>query len=137
MKIVLDVSAAISIATAAPGKEWVRKALIEAEEILVPDLYLAEATNAAWKFFHIEGASLQQIQQLAKRSMDLPDHISPATDLWQDALVLAHQLDHPVYDCLYLTLAQQHEAHLLTLDKRLRRLAKKVGITLIPDPENS
>ncbi len=133
MKIVLDVSAAISIATAAPGKEWVYEAILGAEEILVPDLYLTEATNAAWKFFHIEGASLQQIQQLAQRSIELPDRVTPAEDLWQDALVLAHRLDHPVYDCLYLTMAQHHNAQLLTLDKRLIRLAKGLGIGVVQE----
>lgn len=134
MKVVLDVSAAISIATAAPGKEWLTEAVLEAGEILVPDLYLTEATNAAWKFFHIEGASLAQIQQLARRSIDLPDQVVPATDLWQDALVMGHQLDHPVYDCLYLVLAQQSNAYLLTLDKRMARLAEKLGIRFIAKP---
>jgi predicted nucleic acid-binding protein len=60
--------------------------------------------------------------------------VATAAELWQDALLLAHQLDHPVYDCLHLVLAQQHDAHLLTLDKRLRRLAEGLGIALISEP---
>ena len=110
----------ISVATSASGKEWVKEAILAADETLVPDLYIAESSNTAWKFFHIEGASLEQIKQLAQRSMALPDSIFPTYNLWQDALELSHELDHPVYDCMYLVLAQREGAKLLTLDKTLK-----------------
>jgi predicted nucleic acid-binding protein len=37
---------------------------------------------------------------------------------------------HPVYDCLYLALAQKRGAELVTLDKRTAAAAKAAGIPL-------
>ena len=134
MKIVLDVSVAFALVRNQPGMQWIRQAIEAADEVIVPDLYISEASNTAWKFYHIEDASLEEIQLLANRSLALPDQIIPSTELWEEALLLAHSLDHPVYDCLYLALAQQESAHLLTLDKRLRKLATKLDIRLIQAP---
>ncbi len=44
-----------------------------------------------------------------------------------DAIRLSCQLEHPAYDCCYLLLARQHQALLLTLDKKLKRLAEKLS----------
>jgi predicted nucleic acid-binding protein len=35
--------------------------------------------------------------------------------------VIASQLDHPVYDCFYLALAEARDALLVTADRRLLR----------------
>lgn len=43
----------------------------------------------------------------------------PTVGLLNSALDVALTLEHPVYDCLYLALAEQHEAHLVTADTRL------------------
>ncbi len=130
MTITLDVSAAFPIVTAMEGKQWVAEHLRKADEVLAPDLYISEASTTAWKFFHIDGGSLEDIHLLAKRAMELPDQIIPAADLWQDALELAHELNHPVYDCLYLSLARQRGAALLTLDRELIRKANGLGIDI-------
>ncbi|GAB4407424.1 MAG: hypothetical protein OHK0039_09880 [Bacteroidia bacterium] len=127
----MDVSAAFALATGNPRDAGFVQALMQAEAVLVPDLFVSEACNTAWKYYHIEGASLADIQVLAQRAIGLPDQIVSVADLWADALVLAHQLDHPVYDCLYLVLARQRDAHLLSLDKRLLRLAEGLGIKYV------
>jgi predicted nucleic acid-binding protein len=38
------------------------------------------------------------------------------------------EIDHPVYDCVYLALAAAHAAPLATADDRLRRGAERVGV---------
>ncbi len=40
-------------------------------------------------------------------------------DLARTALAIAIELDHPVYDCIYLALARRRGAPLVTLDRRL------------------
>jgi predicted nucleic acid-binding protein len=40
-------------------------------------------------------------------------------DLTQPAMAIARDLDHPVYDCVYLALARRRHAPLVTLDRRL------------------
>jgi predicted nucleic acid-binding protein len=44
------------------------------------------------------------------------------------ALEVAGRLDHPVYDCLYLALAEAHGAGLATADRALRDHALSLGI---------
>lgn len=50
----------------------------------------------------------------------------PARHLQAEALALACHHDHPVYDCLYLTLARREAATLISLDRRLQLLAERV-----------
>ena len=76
---------------------------------------LTEVANALWR-----------LQQRLSRAADLVDHIEPDRTLLAEALALATHLDHPVYDCLYLVLARREVALLLSTDRRLLELAKKV-----------
>ena len=64
--------------------------------------------------------------QACNSAVDLVDHIEPDRTLLPEALALATHLDHPVYDCLYLVLARREVALLLSADRRLLELAKKV-----------
>ncbi len=52
-------------------------------------------------------------------------------DVSSRALMMARHLDHAVYDCFYLALAEQIIAPLLTADRRLAKLAEDLGIAVI------
>ena len=59
----------------------------------------------------------------------------PDATLLDAAMALAGRLLHPIYDCLYLTLARREEAMLATFDARLARHATALAIPLWdPDP---
>jgi predicted nucleic acid-binding protein len=47
------------------------------------------------------------------------DALVSATGLAPRAVAIAGQLDHPVYDCFYLALAEAEQADLVTADMRL------------------
>jgi len=47
------------------------------------------------------------------------DALVGAADLAPRAVAIARELDHPVYDCLYVTLAEERRAKLVTADTRL------------------
>jgi len=47
------------------------------------------------------------------------DRLVPTEALLVRAYALAHRLDHPAYDCLYLALAEQEAVSLITEDQRL------------------
>jgi len=42
--------------------------------------------------------------------------------------LMAVELGHPVYDCLYLALAVSHAAPIATADKRLQQAAGRIGV---------
>ena len=134
MKIVLDVSAAFAIITGAPASRYFRPKVESATQVLAPDLYYSEATNAAWKFHHIEDLSPEDALKMAKRAIQLIDIFISSETLWKAALELACGLGHPTYDCYYLKLAQEEAATLLTMDKRVIKITKTLGIpTIGPD----
>ncbi|MBV8066678.1 MAG: type II toxin-antitoxin system VapC family toxin, partial [Candidatus Eremiobacteraeota bacterium] len=55
--------------------------------------------------------------------------IVPSTHYATDAAALAERLDHPVYDCLYIAVAERERANLITLDARLSRKMRSARLT--------
>ena len=131
MNAILDVSAAYAIVTGGSGAESYSQIIATAKRVMAPDIYYSEASNAAWKYFHIEDAPVEIVFKLSIQAVSLIDHFLPSNSLWQDALKLACDLEHPVYDCFYLVLAQKFEATLLTSDRKLLKKATKIGVKTI------
>ncbi len=96
------------------------RALFETGQPLVaPDLIFAEVGNVAWKRA-LRGEVTTEHARAAVRA--LPQLFSmtvESSDLLYAALELALQLEHPVYDCMYVALAERHDAALVTADRRL------------------
>ena len=95
-------------------------ALIGQEDLVAPTLLHSEVGNALWvriarSELDIDGAE-EQLQSLG----DLLTTIDE-TPLIPRALTLAATIDHPVYDCIYLALAEQRADRLITADMRLLR----------------
>ena len=102
------------------------------EDVLAPDLLLVEVANALWRKTTAREISAREADaafDLVRRSgIDL----RPAGPLLPRAMDLARRLDHPVYDCVYLALAEREKASFVTADQRLlRRLsARKLEIAV-------
>ncbi len=103
-------------------------ALLDGEEILLaPDLVVAEVVNTAWKLVRAGEISRDHGAQIAAGIASCFTHLVPSTELSRRAYELAVELEHPVYDCLYLALAEQHTDVVVTVDRRL--LSKLEGTT--------
>jgi predicted nucleic acid-binding protein len=108
--------------------------LLEAESaLLAPDLMAIEATNAWWKKLRRREMELADVEQAVTNLLALGIAWTPSTTLLRPAARLAAELGHPVYDCIYLTLAASHAAVLATADDRLRRAAERVGVRVWRD----
>ena len=87
--------------------------------MIAPELILAEVLNAAWKAARL-GLMTSLQADIARAELPLCvarlEHLAPlATSVAQ----AARQLDHPVYDCFYLALADREGVPLVTADTRL------------------
>ncbi len=51
----------------------------------------------------------------------------PIEELASRAAEIMIELTHPIYDCLYLALAERERAPLITVDKRLIEIGQKLG----------
>ncbi|TVR97658.1 MAG: PIN domain-containing protein, partial [Rhodospirillales bacterium] len=84
-----------------------------------PDLIIAEACNGAWKAVRKNLMTAAQADFMSHRLAATFDALYPAAGLAPLAMSIARRLDHPVYDCFYLALAEQRGATMVTADRRL------------------
>lgn len=92
--------------------------LENSSDLVVPDLIIAELLNARWKIARSGGnvPGVSSILGFVGRV-----RILPSLPYASVAVELSERLNHPVYDCLYVALAQQENAKLLTSDAHLVR----------------
>jgi predicted nucleic acid-binding protein len=117
--LVLDASVAVKWFVEEPGTAAALALLTHDESLIAPDLVIAEVANVAWK--HLMRGDLRR-QQIAHVPGALPRMFAelwPTRWLASRAFEIAAELRHPVYDCLYLALAEREGATLVTADRRL------------------
>jgi len=120
---VIDASVAVKWVLDEPGSQQARG--LAGARLEAPDLLLVECANILWKKAQL--GDLRPAEALAR--LDLlgraPVAWASSPDLLGDALRLALDLRHPVYDCLYLALALQLGIPLVTADRRFARAVSR------------
>ncbi len=104
--------------------------LLARVELHAPTLLLIEISNALWKKgrrgeLADHPAFAQQLRLVASLVS-----IVDAADFTPRALELALQIDHPVYDCVYLAMAEHFDEPLVSADARF--IAKLAGTSYAP-----
>jgi predicted nucleic acid-binding protein len=130
MTLVVDASVVIKLYVDEVGSERARHDLALAKALIAPGLLLAEVGNVLWRLARRGELS---DAQLTKIPIELPllfDDLVPIRELLVAALAIAREIDHPVYGCFYLALAQERGAPLVTADKRL--VARVAGSRFAP-----
>lgn len=123
MSFVVDASIALKWVVAEPETADAL-AFLQRERpkgLVAPDLLIAEVSNVAWKKARRgEINSLQAIEAARRIGLTMTRFL-PARLLSRRATEIAIEIDHPVYDCLYLACAEAERATLVTLDGRMLR----------------
>lgn len=96
--------------------------------LFAPDLMAIEVANAWWKKSRRGEMEIADVEQAVTLLFGLRIAWKPSAPLLRDAVRLAAELGHPVYDCVYLALAAGHAATIATDDERLRRAARRLNI---------
>jgi predicted nucleic acid-binding protein len=125
---VLDASIAVQWLAPEPGSADATRLLGTEALFLAPDFMPIEATNAWWKKSRRGEMSSGQVEQAIRRLLAVGIDLYPSASLLTRAARFAVELDHPVYDCVYLALAAQYGAKLATADARLRRAAARLAV---------
>lgn len=97
----------------------------QAAEVVAPDLVLAEVANALWKWRRLGWLLNEQFDDYLTRLPLMFTELVPLSELLSDAGAISRELDHPIYDCFYLALAEQRSDLLITVDKRLLAKARR------------
>ncbi len=95
---------------------------------IAPDLWRPELANTLWKYVQQKDITIDQAVELLQQSSALVYDTVGSESLWQGALQLAAQSNHPVYDCLYVALAISRSTQVITYDKRLQRAFSQISI---------
>ena len=122
MSLVVDASVALKWFLS--GEPQARQALAIVQDgatLIAPDFLIAEVCNAAWRSVRLGRISQAQLDEIAITLPRFFDGLVSASRLASRAVAIAGQLDHPVYDCLYLSLAEMQDARLVTADTHLLR----------------
>ena len=112
-----------SVIVASVGKPDSARA-IGGKDLAAPDLVIPETLNAFWKLRRA-GRVVPDCVQILRlldnvRIVRSRPHAARADEL-------AEALDHPVYDCLYLALAEAEADILITADVAFERKARTLG----------
>lgn len=89
------------------------------EPLVAPDLVFAETANALWATMRRGAIGVDDFADALATLRDAPLHVPvPTAGLLASAGRLAGDLDHRVYDCLYLALAMHEQRPVVTADQR-------------------
>ncbi len=124
MILIVDASVALKWFVPEDLSEAADRLLVGEDDLAGPDFLLLETANALWKKRRLgelsEAEAEAALTDLASGTLAL----RPSAPLVPRALAMAHELDHPVYDCLYLALAEAEDGTVVTADRSfLKRVA--------------
>ena len=100
------------------------------QEVIAPELVLAEIASALWKYVRVNQLLKDTAEAMLMQAPRAFARIVPLEELLPAAFDLSLSIPHPVYDCFYLALARREGAPLVTADKRLAAAAQA-----LPDVE--
>lgn len=95
-------------------------------DLFAPEVFLSEIGNVIWK------KSLKYelpLDNCLKIFNSITDHFSefvPTKNYMEKSISLAIQHQHPVYDCIYIVTALHSQIPLITADKKLFEVSRKV-----------
>lgn len=126
--LVLDASAAVRAVMDAAAQPLLLDRLSGASAVLAPTLLRVEVANALWKYQRAGVISAAEARTRHAEVCLLIQAFIEEGSLFPEALQLAVDHQHPVYDAVYAVVARRHAATLLTFDKRLQALCVRAGI---------
>jgi predicted nucleic acid-binding protein len=130
MIVVLDSSAAIEIILKREKSNLFRTLIASSEKIITSEFFKIEIANVLRKYYKGKYINKVECIKLLELSQSLVDEFVLIDHDYAEALNEAIRLDYSAYDMLYLILARNNGALLLTCDGPLNRIAEKEGVRI-------
>ncbi len=119
MRVTIDASIVVKWFVVESFSQESRLLLARDLELQAPDLLIPEFANTIWKKARRREIADPEPFLNELHSLSELIELYPAEALIERASQLAFEIDHPVYDCLYLACAEVSGTPLVTADKRL------------------
>lgn len=123
MALVIDASVAVKWVLPEAGSERA-VAIRTDDDLIAPSLVCAEIGSAIWRAVIRGDVPAKEASAALRAAMAPYQRVIPLEELADRAIDLAIRLRHPIYDCLYLALAERERCALVTADGRLVAAAK-------------
>jgi predicted nucleic acid-binding protein len=123
--LVIDASVAV-LWTLSQRKSDKAAALKTEGELVAPSLVIAEIGNAIWKAVRRGDLPALEATTAIELALGPISTLVPMENLHARAVELAIELDHAIYDCFYLALAERERTPLVCVDGALIEKAKKL-----------
>jgi predicted nucleic acid-binding protein len=125
--LALDANIAIKLVALEPGRDAVLARLDDEKELIAPDWLLVEVGQVLWRKARLKELDRYQAEAGLAAIPAYFESLVPAVSLFISAQKLAFELDHWVYDCIYLATALDQKARLLTADRKFANSANRAG----------
>jgi predicted nucleic acid-binding protein len=91
---------------------------LQSQSLAAPTIWLVEAASALWRRSRLGEIDAAEAGHRLARLQTAPVIAIPIEPDLPDALNLALQLRHPIYDCIYLAAAIREDTYVVTADTR-------------------
>ena len=116
MEYVVDTSVVFKLHFPEPRAEKVRALLRHNPDVMAPEFILAEFANAIGRKARRGMVSEAYAERAVEKLAGQITRRFPDRELIQPALKISMALNHPIYDCFHLALADREGAQLITDD---------------------
>lgn len=123
MSLIVDASVALKWFAEETGSGKAEAVLGGPDDLHAPDLLLAELGNALRKKVHSGAVNRDQALEALQTAPRYFAQLHALPGLALRAAEIAIELQHPIYDCFYLALAERERCAMVTADERLLRKA--------------
>ena len=106
--------------------------LLTRADLVAPDLLLIEVANALRRKVYVGDISIDHAKaglQFIREKVRLE---RTSAEILDSALELAELMYDPVYDCIYLAMAERSKTILVTYDQELQERASEQGLAGLP-----
>jgi predicted nucleic acid-binding protein len=103
-------------------------ALVRSVRVIVPEFAYLEIGNALWSRIRRRDLDVNQAQRLIEGLLSFGFETLHVVPFLSCALDIASVIDHPIYDCLYVAMAEHLAVPLVTADKRLSSVIRRAGL---------
>lgn len=112
-----------------PDENLIR--LIADQTIIAPDFLKLEVINILRKLHFFQGVPKSTIDEYESIIFDLVDEFIPDFGSLISAKKISFELNHPIYDCIFLALAKETSDIFCSYDQKLLAKAQIIGIKTI------
>lgn len=93
--------------------------------LIAPDTFRSEVVNAVLKQNRLGHLADELLTRALSELDGVMPELVPSKDIMPLAISIARRVRHPIYDCLYLSLAEHRKATLITADEKFVMICRE------------